>query len=288
MGICRRGFVLTSVLLVAVALTVAASFQYTSAAPSSQGGPEVDDLWCEFKLDHNGDGEGDETFDPSTVVYLPQETGILAECEFTATTPVKATVQFESELEDWRANVLASEEPSGRKIVEDAVRVGNREIEVPAGGMVVKVDLISGSTPRGEGLNDLSQNYSHQLQLPVEFRLLEITVVTGAGNQTRVVSHDVAAASNAFIDARQAIDQTVSSPDALALAEQLLSEGYPDIAERVAAMPIPAPEEGGTNIWMWITIALAAVVVVVVIILLIGNIRSRGTPDIPPPPPRPR
>ncbi len=285
MGIRRQGSTLASALLIAVALTVAASAPYAAAAPPLQSGLEISDQWCEFKLDYEGDGEGNETFDPADGNYLPQETGILGECNFTVTTPVKATIQFDAELDDWRAKVRVTEEPSGRKIVEDTVHVGNREIEAPAGGMVVKVDLINGSTPRGEGRQDLTQGYAHQLQLPMEFRLLEITVVTGAGDRERIVSHDVAAASNAYIEASQTIAVARPSPGALALANELLSEGYPGIAERVVALPVPPPEEGGVNIWMWVTIVLAALFVVTVAVLLI--MLRRSEPDVIPAP-RPR
>ena len=278
------GFAVTFALLVVVALTVAVSVQYAAAAPPLQSGPEPSEQWCEFKLDYDGDGEGEGTFDPAATDILPQETGVVGECIFTVTTPVKATIQFESEMDDWRMEARVKEEPSGRIIIEDTVHVGNRKIEIPEGGMVVDVVSINGSTPRGEGRKDLPQDYSHQLQLLANFRLLEITVVTGAGERVRVVSHDVAAASNAYIEA----SQTVASPDALPLAKEFLSEGYPGMAERVAALPIPPPEGGGGNIWMWITIVLAALIVVTVALLLIMSRRSGANTAIPAPTRRPQ
>lgn len=285
--VIRRCLILTTALLVVGVLAVTASAPYAAAAPPSQASLEVSDLWCEFKLDYEGDGEGNETFDPADANILPQETSVLGECNFTITTPVNATIQFDAELDNWRAKVQVKEEPSGRIIAEDTAHVGNREIAVPAGGMVVNVDLINGSTPRGEGRKDLPQGYTHQLQLPVNFRLLEIAAVTGAGDRERVVSHDIAAASNAYIEAGKSISEAAPPPEALALANELMSEGYPGIAERVASLPIPPPQEGGANIWMWITILLAALVAVTIVFFLIMFLRSKSDTGLPAPTRRP-
>ncbi len=113
----RRRSAIASALLIAFALATVYFVSY-AAAPLLQGSLEISDEWCEFKLDYEGDGGGNETFDPAGGNFLPQETAVVRECNFAVTTPVKATIQFDAELDVWRGNVRATEEPSSRKIVE--------------------------------------------------------------------------------------------------------------------------------------------------------------------------
>lgn len=287
MAACRFGLASCTILAVAVvALIVLAFAPQASAAPLHQGTLEVGEQWCDFKLNYDGDDEGDKTFDPDGDVVLPQETGVLGECNFALSSPFRVTVQFESELDDWLADVRVTEEPSDAPLLRETLRVGNREIEVPAGEMVVHVDTIRGETPRASERRSLPQNYNHDLQVLLEFRLLEITLITGSGDRERAISHDVQAASNAYIEAAEDIQTMDTSLEALALANDLLLEGYPGIAERVAAMPPPSLERDGVSIWMWLFIALLALVLVAIAIMVMVALRSKNSRDLdfdPPP-----
>lgn len=283
----------TAVFLAVIALWIMADSLRVAAAPPFQAGDDpivVSNKWCEFDLDYDDDGESNGSFDPDDGSYLPQETPILGRCNFTFTAAIKSTILFDSELDDWRADVTLTEEPSGTVRETDTVHPGNRRIEGATGGMVATVDL-KGRTPRGELPRDLPQGYQHQVQIPERFRLLEITIITSADDRERVASHEVAAASNAYIEARQEIagirsaSETAPPAEVMDLADQLLIEGYPGIAERVAALQLqpPAPpvveDTGGSNIWRLIAIVLMVVFAIVLVGIGITFARSKKDPD---------
>ena len=298
----RRTVAGTAVFLAMIALWIMADSLRVAAAPPFQTGDDpivVSNKWCEFDLDYDDDGESNGSFDPDDGSYLPQETPILGKCNFTFTAAIKSTILFDSELDDWRADVTLTEEPSGAVRETGTVHPGNRQIEGATGGMVATVDL-KGRTPRGELPRDLPQGYQHQVQIPERFRLLEITIITSADDRERVASHEVSAASNAYIEARQEIagirgaSETAPPAEVMDLADQLLAEGYPGIAERVAALqlqPAPPPvveDTGGSNIWM--VIAIVAIVIIVIGLVVIGIMVTRsdkGTDPLPRPQPRP-
>ena len=294
----RRTVAGTAVFLAVIALWIMADSLRVAAAPPFQTGSEpivVTNKWCEFHLDYDDDGESNGSFNPDDGSYLPQETPILGKCNFTFTVAVKSTILFDSELDDWRADVTLTEEPSGTVRETGTVHPGNRRMEGVTGGLVARVDL-KGRSPRGEMSHELQQNYKHQVQIPEKFRLFEITIITSADERERVASHEVSAASNAYIEAHQEIDDIRGTPETappaevMALADQLLAEGYPEIAERVATLklplaPPPAPpvvEEtgGGVNIWMWITIVLIAIIAIVFVVIGLMAMRSNKDTDM--------
>ena len=282
----------TAVFMAVLALWIMADSLRVAAAPPFQTGSDpivVSNKWCEFDLDYDDDGESNGSFNPDDGSYLPQETPILGKCNFTFTAAVRSTILFDSELDDWRAEVTLTEEPSGAVRETGTVHLGNRRIEGVTGGMVATVDL-KGRTPRGELPRDLPQGYQHQVQIPERFRLLEITIITSADDRERVASHEVSAASNAYIEARQEIavihdSETAPPAEVMALADQLLAEGYPEIAERVAALQLqpaapPVVEDtGGSNIWMLIAIVLIVIIVIVLGVIGVMLIRSNKEPN---------
>lgn len=291
-----------AVFLAVLALWIMADSLRLAAAPPFQAGDDpivVSNKWCEFDLDYDDDGESNGSFNPDDGSYLPQETPILGKCNFTFTAAIKSTILFDSELDDWRADVTLTEEPSGAVRETDTVHPGNRRIEGATGGMVATVDL-KGRTPRGELPRDLPQGYQHQVQIPERFRLLEITIITSNDERERIASHEVAAASNAYIEARQEIadirgtSETAPPAEVMALADQLLIEGYPGIAERVAALQLPpaappAPpvveETGVSSFWMWLAIVLLVIIAIAFAVIGIMITRSNKGPD---PLPRPQ
>ncbi len=288
----RHRLALKSVFLAVAALMAIVSGQYAIAAPPPQNGSDpivVSNKWCEFDFDYDDDGVPNSSFDPESISYLPQETSILGKCNFTFTASAKNTVSFDSELDDWRAEVKLTEEPAGVVLGSATVHPGNRSVEGAISGVVGTVEL-RGRTPRGEKQEDLPQGYIHQLQIPQEFRLLEITIITSADDRERVVSYNVSAASNDYREAHQAITEvgrdieTAPPEEVLDLASQLLSEGYPRIAERVASLsPAPPEDNGGVNIWMLITIGLVVVIVIAIAVIVVVALKSNSNTSLPPP-----
>ena len=235
----------------------------------------VTDKGCDFNFDHNDDSEPDGSFDPEGEDYLPQATPVIAHCWFRVSVIVDATITVESELADWNAKAEI-ERVDRRHTEEKTLNAGRSELAISAGGHRVNIRL-RGNTPRGSTRNSLPEQYAHDLQVPHQFKLVNITVTTDAGDKEWVASHDVESASNAYIEADAAVNQAANTPNStlpasvLALAQQLLHEGYPEIAERVIALDFPVDDAGGEDnggiglpIWAW------GVIIAVITIAVIG------------------
>ena len=237
-----------------------------SAFGSAQGDAEPVDITekeCVFWSDFDNDGEGDEEVNTGPDKYTRQETVVVGGCTFQLNTRTAATLIVESELDDWRSRVEIAREPALPE--KFTLHPSRNEISGLEGGMRVSVNH-TGATPRSVKSRTLRDGYEHEVQVPRQFRLLEITVITPAGKQDRL-EESVQSASNAYIEARRRISERTNaaageSPDALtALAGELLGKGYPEIAESVLELKTDYAGSSAINWWMWITIALAIIIV---------------------------
>ncbi len=235
----------------------------TSAQPPLQRGletPEIAEPECSFYLDRDGDGEGNERFDAEPEEYVPQETPIVGGCTFKLNTPAEATMVVESELKDWNGDFKLKKEPGIP--TEHKVYPGDKEIPNVQGSMVVTLNF-RGNTPRSIRSRTLPDGYWHEVQIPEEFQLLEVTVVTADGRRDRL-EKSVKTASVAHIQAyRQLSEQETELPNwAVALAQERLAEGYPQFADHVITMAMNSGNagSGGINRWMWSAIITWAVI----------------------------
>lgn len=257
-----------------------------AAAVSAQDNSEpivITEKGCDFDFDRNSDGEPDGSFDPENIRYLPQDTSVLGRCFFQVTTTSDAVIEFESQLNDWAG--VGTKEKVARQLSETIeVDAGKSEITISEGGSLINIDL-SGNTPRGYDRNDLREGYKHDLQVPRTFRLIDIKITTDAGDSEWVVTQDVSSASNAYIEADDAITRAsndLENPLPLAvlqLGKQLLREGYPEIAVRVTNLEFPtnSNEEEERKIlptWVW-GIIVAVVLVIGVAGFLIWLFRRK-------------
>ena len=246
-----------------------------AAAVSAQDNIEpiaITERGCDFDFDRNSDGEPDGSFDPKSIRYLPQDTPVLGRCFFQVTTTSDAVIEFESQLNDWAG--VGTKEKVARQLSETIeVDAGKSEVTISAGGSLINIDL-SGNTPRGYDRKDLPEGYKHDVQVPREFRLINIKITTDAGDSEWVVTQDISSASNAYIEADHAIIRISNDlenplpPAVLQLGKQLLQEGYPEIAVRVTNLEFPTDSKKEERkilpLWVW------WIVVVVVVVLVIG------------------
>ena len=268
-----------------------------TASGPAQGDDEAVDIYdkqCTFWLDFDDDGEGDTEIDTSPGSYSHQETPVVGSCEFKLNTPAEsaATLLLQTELVRWRSEVEIVREPGlpERKVLQP----GRVEIPGLSGGMKITVEH-KGTTPRSSKIRSLRDNYEHEVQEPRPFRLLEIVVTTSAGSYDRL-EENASSASSAYIDAHQRISEhsataTDMETDAIvALAGELLVEGYPQIADRLLDAALAANTDDGINWWKWAAIAL--IVAFVIVLGAVGGIwwfyahSSDRTPETTPPPRR--
>ena len=282
----------------AVFLLVGLSFGVTDQRPVAAFWPAqngepiiVTEKGCDFDFDYDGDGEPNGSFDPAGDGYLLQDTPVIGHCFFQVSVIVDATIIVESELADWDAD--AEIERVAKQYAETkSLNSGRSEIAVSDGGHRVNIWL-RGKTPRGSAHNALPEKYRHDIQVPRHFKLVNITVTTDAGDKEWVVSHDAESASNAYIEAYDAVNEVTNDPDSalpasvLALSQQLLSEGYPEIAVRVIALEVSADSNGGGDsdgtflpVWAWVAVAAGLVLIVVAAVLWwMWMRRSPSLPD---------
>lgn len=263
-----------ALLAVCFAFGVAGQPPASAFWPAQDGAPiTVTEKGCDFNFDHNDDREPDGSFDPDGDDYLPQATPVIAHCWFRVSVIVDATITVESELADWNAKAEI-ERVARRHTEEFTLNAGRSELAIKTGGHRVNIRL-HGNTPRGSARNSLPEQYAHDLQVPHPFKLVNITVTTDAGDKEWVASHDVESASNAYIEADVAVNRAANTPNStlpasvLALAQQLLREGYPEIAERVIALDFPVDAADGDDnggiglpIWAWAGIIAAIIIAV--------------------------
>lgn len=250
-----------------------------SSPPEQSGAPPITITKndCDFDVDDDADGESDGRFDPADGQYLPQGDAVLADCFFNVTSTAAIKVTVESQLENWEAEGFY-EKVARERDNPISLDGGNQSFTLDPGGHQIKF-LMVGKIPRGHNRVDLGEGYYHDLQIPKRFKLIDITVTTDAGDKEWVASHEVSAASVSYIDARHEINQARNNAEGsvpasvLEFGEQLLGEGYPEIAVR--AIELDFPQDAGEterkiNVpsWVWLAIfggiALISIVGVVI------------------------
>ncbi len=286
-----------AVLIAGVLLLVSALLpsHHVGASGPVQGDGEsvdIDDKQCTFWLDFDDDGEGDSEIQTEPGSYARQQTPVVGSCEFKLNTSVASTLVLQTELDNWRSVVEIVEEPGlpDRKVLQP----GRIDIRGLAGGMRMTVEL-KGSTPRSLKNRSLRDDYHHDVQVPRQFRLLDITVTTPSGTYDRL---EVSAnsASSAFIETHKRLADRVAGdagPEAgtlEALTGELLDEGYPQIAGRLLDVKVETVDNQGVNWWMWTTVALVLVIagatIGVCVFVWVNNRRS--SMDMAPASPRTR
>lgn len=255
-----------------------------SASGPQQGGTvDIADKECSFWLDFDDDGEGDTVISTNPDSYARQETPVVGGCSFKLNTDAETTLIIVSELDDWSSEVEITREPGLPQRL--TLHPGRAAIPGLQGGMRISVNH-TGATPRSGKSRALPDDFTHEVQIPRPFRLLEITVTAADGTKDRL-EESVQSASSAYIDTHDHLSDRIrhdgdAGLDAAAdLAGELLDEGYPQIANRVLAMEVASVAGGGTNWWMWITIGILALVAfagVAVLVLAIRNRAGSGTP----------
>ena len=265
---------IASLLFTAVLVWVLIIGRPVSASPQEQGGAApitITEKGCDFDIDDDGDGESDGGFDPSDGAYLPQGDSVLGECFFKVTSTAAARVTVESQLENWVVDGFYQK--VAREIREPvSLNGGDPSFTLDSGGHQIRFDL-TGDIPRGHDRAEMGEGYYHDLQVPKHFKLVDITVTTDAGDKEWVQSHEVSSASVSYIDAHYEISQTASHadsqvpPSVVAFSQQLLAEGYPEIAVRVIDLQFvtdddPTSQRVELPGWVWGVIAVGVIAVV--------------------------
>ena len=173
----------------------------------------------------------------------------------------------ESELRDWEATVALKREPDPAE--EFRMYPGKGKRDGIAGSMRVTANL-EGNTPRSSKIRN-PDGYRQEVQIPEQFRLLEITVTTPDGSRDRL-ELNIQSASGAYLHAHDRIAQVQRSlPDwVIDLAQEWQGEGYPQVADSIVAQSAANTSgSNGANWWMW---GFIGTWLLIVIILLIGAI----------------
>lgn len=251
---------------IAVALMLLSAPGILSAAGPAQDSPdtpEITDDNCQFLMDKDGDGEARTRLEGLT--YIHQEKPVTVTCTFRLNAPEAATLVIESELTGWKSDVNLNEEPG--EPAEFKKHPGDNKIPDVEGAMSVTVKLW-GDTPRSIKSRTMPDGYDHEVQIPEDFRMLEITAITKDGREERL-EHESQAASDAYIQVhRKLSDSQEELPDwAYTLAQEWLEEGYPQVADGIIAQALEIDGGGGSGInrWMWAAIATWAVIVIAVV-----------------------
>ena len=160
---------------------------------------------------------------------------------------------------------------------------GKNEIPGLRGRMRIEVDH-TGVTPRSVKLRTLRDGYEHQVQVPRSFRLLELTIITPDGRLDRL-EESVQSASAAYLSAHQLVFGSRFAPDAsspsevVTLANDLLEQGYPQIATDVLDLEAASVGKGVPAVWKWMAISLAVVILALIAIAItIFYASKRGLP----------
>ena len=250
-----------------------------SGSPPQQESPEITEEECAFWLDYDGDGEGNQRIGQGFVL---QETAVVGGCDFKVSVPETATIKFESELNDWEADVEVKREPGTTD--EYKIYPGKPNITGVDGSMRVIVNFVRGDTPRTGRVRDLPDDYRHIVQIPAQFRLLEIAIITPDGRQDRL-EQNAESASSEYITSYGSLGELNNIPDwCLVLAEGWLEDGYPQVATSVAE-GCAQSEPGIGSWWKWAAVAtwIALPVLAIAVALFFFLIVFRK-PQTPPPP----
>ena len=272
-----------------VALLLLSAFP-ASASELAQGGGIVDiaEKECSFWLDYDDDGEGDAVINTGPDSYARQETPVVGGCSFKLNTDAETTLVVVTELVDWSSEVEITREPGLPQRV--TLHPGRTAIPGLHGGMRISITH-TGITPRSGKPRALPDDFTHEVQIPRSFRLLEVTVTAADGTKDRL-EESVQSATSAYIDTHAHLSDRVrhddaAAPDAAAaLAGDLLKEGYPQLADRVLALEVSPVRSNGVNWWMWSTIGIVVLMVIVIIGFAVNSLRQKDSGaggNVPPP-----
>ena len=235
---------------------------------------------CTFWLDFDGDGEGDEPVEAHPDRHTLQETAVVGGCEFKVNVETEATLVIVSELVQWSSRVTVTREPEMERPY--TLHSSDNQITGLVGGMTVEIQH-SGVTPRSGKVRTLRDGYEHEVQVPLPFRLLEVTIITPDGRQDR---HEVnvQSSSAAFLYTHQrvfasSVDADAGARPIVELASGLMGDGYPQIADQVLALEDVAYAKRGPSAWMWATVALSLAIVLAAVLAGVaaytkGRVRS--------------
>ena len=260
--------------LLAVAFVGSSSILASAQPQGDTASPEITDVECSFYLDRDGDGEGNERFDALPDEFIPQETPMVGDCTFTLNAPTKASIVFYSELQNWAVSVVLKKEPTGP--VEYKVNREDNEISDISGEMSIAAHL-RGNSPRSVQVRNLADGYRQEVQIPHDFRLLEVRVVTGDGRHDRL-ERNVQTASAAYIQAHSQLAKHESELQdwATHLAQEWLDKGYPQVADSITRKAPTGPiGDDGISGWMVATIATWVLLLAIAVVLSIIAIRNR-------------
>ena len=261
----------------AVLLLLPASFASASWLVQGGGLVDISEQECSFWLDYDDDGEGDAVINTGPDSYARQETPVVGGCSFKLNTDAETTLVVVTELVDWSSEVEITREPGLPQRM--TLHPGRTEIPGLSGGMRISVSH-TGMTPRSGKTRALPDDFTHEVQIPRSFRLLEVTVTAADGTKDRL-EENVQSATSAYIDTHAHLSDRVrrddaAAPDvAAALAAELLEDGYPQLADRVLKLEVSLVESGGVNLWMWSTIGIIVVVVTLAIGFVVFQFLNR-------------
>ena len=290
MQVVLRGFAagLPAILLATIVLGLGGLHSpdpLAASGPSQgrEGPPEFTGRQCAFWLDYDNDGEGDEAL---PTMYILQETNVVGGCDFRLNAPEEATIIVGSELVDWEVEVEIKREPGASDDYQ--MYPGRTEIPGIQGSMRIIANLTRGYSPRSVKVRTLRDGYHHEVQIPEEFRLLEIMVTTPDGKRDRL-EQNIHSASGAYITAyREVTDPGGDLPEwVIVLAQEWLEEGYPQIASSIVTREAAAEDRdsGGPGWWKWAAIATWIAAAAVLVSALAAYVLMNRTPRVRPSPP---
>ena len=278
-GIFRYSLTLFATVAIATTVHFGIPVPLSGSVPQQES-PEITEEECAFWLDYDDDGEGNQRIGEGFVL---QETAVVGGCDFKVSVPEPAAIKFESELDDWEADVEVKREPGTTD--EYKIYSGKPDIVGVEGSMRVIVNFVRGHTPRTGRVRDLPDDYRHIVQIPVRFRLLEVSVITPDGSQDRL-EQNAESATGAYIASHGTMREMDNIPDwCEKLAGSWLEDGYPQVATSVAEACVQSdPGIGGW--WRWAAIitwvALPLIAIAVALFYLLAVFGKKRPPPIPP------
>ena len=272
----KIGFAVASIVAMSLVLTHSAA-----ASGPAQDGQSVDisERECAFWIDVDGDRTGDDPIDAHPDRHILQQTTVEGGCAFKLNTETESTLVMVSELTGWKSEVTITQKPGKGEIFH--LHPADDKIYGLHGGMEIEIQH-AGTTPRSGKIRRLNDGYEHEIQVPLPFRLVEITVIAPDGRQDRL-EVSVQSASAAYLDTQRRILATSAENGAdaepvVGLASKLMDDGYPQTAVEVLALADDMTGKGGGGPWLWTTIALVILIVVAVAAGAGGIYYTKRTP----------
>ena len=273
----KIGFAVASI----VAMSLVVVHPAAASGPSQDGqSVDISERECAFWIDVDGDKIGDDPIDAHPDRHILQETAVEGGCEFKLNTETEATLVMVSELTGWKSEVTITQKPGKGEPFH--LHPADDKIHGLRGGMEIEIKH-AGTTPRSGKIRRLNDGYEHEIQVPLPFRLMEVTVVAPDGRQDRL-EVSVQSASAAYLDTQRRILATSAqtggaSEPVVGLATKLLDDGYPHTAVEVLGLAEEAPGRAGDGPWLWTTVALTVLIASAVVAVVAFVYLSKRTPS---------